>query len=593
MKLLHAIFAGLVFAAFCGDAVRAFAAPKKDKGEITLEEALETNVYSPKSRDKIPSAKDKVIGKWSWETAEKDPALADLPLPNRPWKDVAKNDALIARMDEILCGDPKKTKAAPIAETFPGVPVGECELLTRTVEIDPAIGGWHSLGLYAPPGQKISVVVKGKRKFDMDLRIGCHSDSLTKDHLEKHHENTLKRPPRMTNTIRIKADEKKKVELANPFGGLIYLDVKGVFPKEKPITVEISGGIASPLYILGAKDEKTGVDIAVVKTEEWQKQLAETKAPWGEIAVPRLIFTVPIEHLRILKIPRRLCKNLQRGMAVQDWLIGWDKHPNQVATPMRFVIDVQISVGWGHSGYPAMGYMAWGDCIKNGSLVKEGSWGLWHEIGHNHQWSPFRFDGCTEVTVNLFSTISQTQGIGVAYERAWDGTSIAPEDMKASAQAFLRNSNKTSFDEEEDARLKLYFFVELMRGLGYDSFRDVALRHHDEDPFKDGATNRDRWDWFYTALCDATKKDLTFYFTKWKIDLSDKAKNKVKAKRYAEWAPCRGWPRNFPDYAEEKAARAAKEAADRAAAIEKQKKEREEREKEERRKRAKEILKNI
>lgn len=586
---LFRVLTCLVSFALCSSTVSVTAAPDKD--EISLEEAFETNAFAPVSRDKIPYAKDKVIGKWSWETAEKDPALDDLPHPKKPCKDDAKINAWISKIDDILNGDPKRTKAARMAEFFPGVPAGEAELIERCVEIDPAIGGWHSLGLYAPPGAKITAVVKGKAKFDMELRIGCHTDFITKGHLEKHHDNTQKRPPKMTNSISIKAGE-KKVELANPFGGLIYIDVKGVYPKHKPVRIEISGGIASPLFILGPKDDK-GVDLAIVKQEEWQKQLAESKAPWGEIAVPRLIFSLPVEHLRLLKIPRRLCKNLQRGMVAQDWIIAWDKHPNQIATPMRFVIDEQISVGYGHSGYPAMGYMDWGNCIKSGMLVKQGSWGLWHELGHNHQWAPFRFDGCTEVTVNLFSAISQTQAIGTPYEVAWDGTSIAPEDMKASVQAFLTKGNKTSFDNEEDVRLKLYFFVELMRGLGYDSFRKVALRHHEEQPFNNNTTNQERWDFFLTALAEATGKNLVPYFERWKIDVSEKAKNKVRSKFKGDskiWTPCKGYPRRLPDYAAEKAAIAAEQEAARQAAIERQKKEKEEQERRELRERAKRIL---
>lgn len=561
--------------------------------DITLEQALETNAFAPEYRDKIPCAKDKVIGKWSWATAEKDQALADLPTPKKPWKDPGKINALMGKIDEILSGVPQKTKAAPIAEVFPGVPEGEADIIERLVEIDPEISGWHSLGLYAPPGQKITVTVKGKAKFDMDLRIGCHTDFITTGHLEKNHDGVLKRPPKMTNTIRIKAGE-KKVELANPFGGLVYLDVKGVHEKHRPVRVEISGGIASPLYVLGHKDAK-GVDIAFVKTEDWQKQLAETKAPWGEIQVPRLIFSLPTEYLRMLKVPRRLCKNLQRGMAVQDWIIAWDKCKNQLATPMRFVIDEQISVGWGHSGYPAMGYMAWGNCIRDGSLVTSGSWGLWHELGHNHQWSPFRFDGCTEVTVNIFSAISQTQAIEIPYERAWDGGSIAPEFMRNDIQSFLTKENKTTFDEEENVRLKLYFFVELMRGLGYDSFRKVAIRHHEEQPFNGESTNRDRWDWFMVTLSDVTEKNLVPYFERWKIDLSEKAKNKVKNGKHRTkiWVPCKGYPRRLPDYAEEKAAAAAKAEAERQAVIEKRKKEKAEKEAAERRERAKKILQEI
>ena len=159
--------------------------------------------------------------------------------------------------------------------------------------------------------------------------------------------------------------------------------------------------------------------------------------------------------------------------------------------------------------------------------------------------------------------------------------------------AFLTKSNKTSFDAEEDVRLKLYFFVELMRGLGYDSFRKVALRHHEEQPFNNETTNRDRWDFFLVALSEATGKNLVPYFERWKIDLSEKAKNKVRNKFKGEskiWTPCKGYPRRLPTYEAEKAALAAEKEAERQALIEKRKKEKEEQERLERRERAKKIL---
>lgn len=31
------------------------------------------------------------------------------------------------------------------------------------------------------------------------------------------------------------------------------------------------------------------------------------------------------------------------------------------------------------------------------------SWGLYHEMGHNRQKGEWTFEGCTEVTVNIFS----------------------------------------------------------------------------------------------------------------------------------------------------------------------------------------------
>ncbi len=549
--------------------------------DITLREALTTNIYTPNGQDKIPAAPDKVIGEWSWENAEKDESPDNFPSPSKPWKDEGKIKDLISKMDGILNGDPKKTKAAQVSIFFPGVPGGtdgKCDIIERQVEIDPQILGWHSLGLYAPPGQKITVTVNGKARFDMSLRIGCHADSLTWNHLKDGHDGTLKRPPKMTNATRIKAGD-KKAELANPFGGLVYLDVHDSNDKAKPVRVTISGATMSPLFILGKKDAK-GVDMTITTSEEWKKQLKESKAPWAELQAPRLTLTFTTEMFRTVAYPRQVARRIQRCMAAQDWLIAWDMSPRDIATPMRFVIDQQISVGFGHSGYPAMGYYSWADSFTSGSFLKGGSWGLWHEIGHNHQRPPFTFTDCGEITVNLFSAIAQTQALAISYSKAWDGTSIDQAYFKRAVAPALKSG--MVFDKESDGRIKLYFFIELMRSLGYDSFRQVAIAHHKEKPFDNKTTNRDRWDFFLVALSNATKKNLTPYFELWGIDISDGAKNKVK--KYPAWLPCEGYPDALPRYEGEEKVAAAKEA---------RRKEAEDKKKaEERKERVKKILEN-
>lgn len=80
-----------------------------------------------------------------------------------------------------------------------------------------------------------------------------------------------------------------------------------------------------------------------------------------------------------------------KNMALQDWIMGWDTKPDRLHHPMRFVVDRQISAGAGHSGYPAMATKDWTNSIATGSIIHSGSWGLWHELGHNHQSPPLRW----------------------------------------------------------------------------------------------------------------------------------------------------------------------------------------------------------
>lgn len=545
MKILFRIISLLGCSAL--GAVLLVAAPKK--GEMTLAEVLESclqegTTFYPEYRDEINPTKkrpDKVIGKWSWDAAEKSD-MTEFPSAQTPWTDKGKIEKLIADSDKFLSGDPKTTKAAPAAADFPGVPEGEIDLVERQIVIDPAIGGWHSTGLWAPPGQKITLTLQGKIKAPMSLRIGSQTDLLTWGHLEKHHDGKLKRLPKLTNSVRISGDDirGRKFEFANPMGGLIYIDVHGVHKKVKPAKMTISGASPAPLYVFGDKPlEKENLTTA----EEWKRQLEEYKAPWGEIQTPRLTFTLPMDMLQAMKLPRRVCKKLQCGMAVQDWIVGWDLTENRVREPMRFVIDRQISVGYGHSGYPAMGYMDWGNCIKTGELTKAGNWGLWHELGHNHQGPTPYFcipsANLTEVTVNVFSTVSQVHGCDVSYDKAWDGTSIAEDDMRESVAAFFRGTEQ--FSPFEDVRVKLYFYVELMRELGYEAFRAMAVKYH-EKPFGN-LSDQEKWDWILTTLSEVSNKNLAPYFKTWKIDVSPRALSKVE--KYPDWDYLKDYPEKY------------------------------------------------
>jgi hypothetical protein len=71
-----------------------------------------------------------------------------------------------------------------------------------------------------------------------------------------------------------------------------------------------------------------------------------------------------------------------------------------------------------HSGYPIVTHLdvcekTCKTCILDLEKMKSvGSWGLFHEIGHNMQRSEWTFDGCAEVTVNIFSMHAMEKIVG-------------------------------------------------------------------------------------------------------------------------------------------------------------------------------------
>src|SRR5687767_13981526 len=77
--------------------------------------------------------------------------------------------------------------------------------------------------------------------------------------------------------------------------------------------------------------------------------------------------------------------------------------PRERKRPERIVADVQISAGYMHSGYPIMTHLDSVAQTVQFHRMKSGTWGHFHELGHNHQRGEWTFSGTGEVTCNWFS----------------------------------------------------------------------------------------------------------------------------------------------------------------------------------------------
>lgn len=489
-------------------------------------------LFYPESKDEIPMNEDKVIGKWSWEAAPKYEDIKDFPTETVKWTDRTKAADLASKYEKWRTEDARRIKAMPSAKDFPGLPEEGAELVARSVKIDSSIGGWHSTGLYAPPGAQITFSFGGGApKGQISVRIGCHTDNLMNDKTTE-----WGRPPVIGNSTGM---DKARVVLADPCGGLVYVCVDGAKKTGRTFKVNISGATPAPLYIMG---ETT--------PEQWKEQLEKSKAPWGEIRMPRLVFTMPTGRLKECVKVKDVAELLQKCMALQDWVAGWDMYPDRIRTPMRFVVDRQISVGYGHSGYPAMGYMDWANDVASGSILTNGSWGLWHELGHNHQGNPFAMEGQTEVSVNIFSLVCETMGVGKKWNEGWG---MAPSVMAPAMGAFLKDKSKTY--QEGENKIQLFLWAEIMYHFGIESFREVSLAYN-KRPYKvEKMTDADKWNWVMKTFGNVTKKNLALFFETWKLPITPSTKAQLK--KWPDWQPVKNYPACYIDVAAEKEAETA------------------------------------
>jgi hypothetical protein len=437
-----------------------------------------------------------------------------LPTPRTPIgkSDVAARLAATFQAMTAKMLPPEQVKAHPAARIFPGEVAAGAPRIARKLDVDTRVSAWHSTGLYAPAGEVVTVqvpdatVAKG-----LWLRIGAHSDNLWD--LDK-----WQRFPEISMRVRL---DKAMTRAASMFGGLIYIEAPNDCALGN-VAVEISGAVAAPHYVLG---ETPALD--------WQR-LRESPAPWAELACARVIVTVPSEFVRKLNDPEVLMKTWDRIVELEDELAGTTAERRR---PERIVCDQQISAGYMHAGYPIM---AWMDQPKNFTSregLLKGNWGIFHELGHNHQSGHWTFDGTGEVTCNLFTMYVFDQLCGVP-----------PAKGRVSLEKVAGFYNKhaaggKSFERwKKDPFLALAMYVQLQDAFGWDAYKKVFAEYRaapkDELP-KNDDEKRDQW---MVRFSKTVGKNLGPFFQAWGVPVSESALDEVK--KLPAWMPPRFPPKH-------------------------------------------------
>ncbi|MCH7944796.1 MAG: hypothetical protein IIC73_02100, partial [Armatimonadetes bacterium] len=304
-----------------------------------------------------------------------------VPSEKKPLKveDPLRRIALFMRFFDSQKISQDEITADAAARTFPGVAPRKAKRVKRDVLIAGDLPGWASTGLWVNAGERITVVVPERLKDKgLRIRIGAHQDQLWR-HAE------WKRHPSITREFPITEAETKA---RSEFGGLVYI----VLPNGanfRDFQVNIGGAVRAPRFVLGETSLK-----------HWVETERDLPAPWAELQSDRIILTVPADVVRKLDDPDQLMQHWDRVLATYAEL---SMRP-LAKRAQRMVCDVQISAGYMHSGYPIMMHM---DQPKNLVSVHKqengtrDNWGLWHELGHNHQQSDWTFSGAGEVTCNL------------------------------------------------------------------------------------------------------------------------------------------------------------------------------------------------
>ena len=358
---------------------------------------------------------------------------------------------------------------------------------------DAGLDVWRSTGLYVPPGEVVTVhLSQDLVDKNISLLVGSHSDTLW--HLKQIH-----RHPSITRSWEV---SDTRLEIGSVFGGLLYVRIPaGV---EVGWThLEIEGAVAAPRYVHG---ETTLAD--------WQVTERLREAPWAEIGSEKFIMTVPSESIRDLEDPSLLMNFWDQVLDANAWLEGSD--PNTRTRPERFVLDTQISAGYMHSGYPLMGPIDASDFFVNlDTLQAQGSWGAFHELGHNHQYLPWILPGSTEAGCNIFTAYISEQIVGLDLGMSHDH--LSDENRQERLNNYLTNG--TDFWNEWNIWVALETYLQLKEAFGWEIYPRIFSEYRAMGSAKP-TTDQARIDTWVLVTSDIIGLDLTDFYLAWGFPLS-------------------------------------------------------------------------
>jgi hypothetical protein len=197
-----------------------------------------------------------------------------------------------------------------------------------------------------------------------------------------------------------------------------------------------------------------------------------------------------------------------------------------------------------HSGYPIM---TWLDVVTSevgkkplqidiDYLEKFGSWGHFHEIGHNMQRDWWTFEGTGEVTNNIFSLwgghiccnipVLSNEWIKDKYGYAAEALNKHINSPKEEVYQFYQG----------DPGLFLVQYALIQHYFGWEAYRRVFSTYESNENLRP-SENQDKIDTWVKQLSIATGKNLLAYYDLWRMPVSEKASQDLNNLSLPLWLP--------------------------------------------------------
>ncbi|TDW94638.1 enhancin-like peptidase M60 family [Kribbella pratensis] len=180
-------------------------------------------------------------------------------------------------------------------------------------------------------------------------------------------------------------------------GGVVYLKLIGNTGQAK-VTI---GEEAQPMpyFVLGRTGEA-----------EFQRQLDERTTPYVELLSPHAMITVERASALTYRTENHtdLLSTYEDIIGIEDATSGYDgSAPQHARLAHRYHFVGYPSAITGVGAYATHGHMSFPPPIQDRMLTVAGlrtrGWGIYHELGHQHQQITYKPSSLTEVTVNIYS----------------------------------------------------------------------------------------------------------------------------------------------------------------------------------------------
>ena len=246
-------------------------------------------------------------------------------------------------------------------------------------------------GYYLAAGTVARITVPASIPKDgtFKIRVGANVH-------DKYIKSTIERPFRISNQFPIVSEV---TEIANPYGGGIYIDVPYLAIAGASVDIKIQNAVPAPFFQSTALKSTT--------LDEWQKVQRNNPAPWADFMSDKVMLTVPTKWIYAYDDPVTLMKDWDNRIDTVSALTGKQKARNNQV--LFAIVDTSLYGDGFGIGYPT-GNNSYkpGDktdgnskhwfLVPGTSQIKFGA-SEFHELGHADLFSNFPGEG--EATINL------------------------------------------------------------------------------------------------------------------------------------------------------------------------------------------------